>query len=219
MYIMRKLVSWGWSPILITAIALLGLIYEWEIWALAPVLIIILLIGSAIAVVGAKEKELELLSHRLRELAGYFNRRFMGSSSLSIFVIIDSLFKVDNPEVWDWARACDMSQRIFNTWCQSFITRVESDIRTRRFDVYLHTYLNELWLISSHYHEFIEQFYELAQTIETPRETIDQYNRLVMEYNAFVQNFRDNISELKKIAKTEIEPPSVKLAQELPLEK
>ena len=108
MYIMRKLASWGWSPILITAIALLGLIYEWEIWALAPVLIIILLIGSAIAVVGAKEKELELLSHRLRELAGYFNRRFMGSSSLSIFVIIDSLFKVDNPEVWDWARACDM---------------------------------------------------------------------------------------------------------------
>jgi len=216
MYTLRAVINWGWAPILITAIALLGFIYEWEVWAVAPVLILLLLSGSAVAVVGAKEKKLELSSYRLRELAGYFDRRFMGSSSLSIFAIIDSLFKVDNPEIWDWARACDMSQRIFNTWCQSFITRVESDIRTRRFDVYLRTYLNELWLINSHYYEYIEQFHEVAQNIETPPETIDQYNRLVMEYNAFAQNFRDNISELKKVARTEIEPPSVKLAKELP---
>jgi len=139
----------------------------------------------------------------------------MGSSSLSIFAIIDSLFNIDNPKLWDWARACDISQRIFNTWCSSFISRVESDIRTRRFDIYLRTYLNELWLVNSHYFEFVEQFYEVAAKVEIPRETIDQYNRFVMEYNAFAQDFRDNISELKKVARTEIEPPSVKFAKEL----
>ncbi len=215
MYIFRTLLSRGWPAILITAIALLSILYEWEIWAVATALIVILLSGLVIAIVETRERKLELASHRLRELAGYFNRRFVGSSSLSIFAIIDSLFKVDNPGVWDWARACDMSQRIFDTWCHSFITRVESDIRTRRFDVYLRTYLNELWLLSNHYYEFIEQFYEMAQKIETPRETTDQYNRLVTEYNAFAQSFRDNISELKKVARTEIEPPSVKLAKEL----
>jgi len=212
---LRTIVNWGWCPILITALAVVGFRFEWSVWAVAPVLIIILVIGLVVAVIGAKEKELELSSLRLRQLAGYFNRRFMGSSSLSIFVIIDSLFNIDDPKLWDWARACDMSQRIFNTWCNSFIGRVESDIRTRRFDVYLRTYLNELWLVNSHYFEFIEQFYEIAEKVEIPRETIDQYNRFVMEYNAFAQDFRDNISELKKVAKTEIEPPSVKFAKEL----
>ncbi len=36
-----------------------------------------------------------------------------------------------------------------------------------------------------------------------------------MEYNPFVYNFRDSIADLKETAKTEIEPPSVKLAREL----
>jgi hypothetical protein len=40
-----------------------------------------------------------------------------------------------------------------------------------------------------------------------------------MEYNTFVQNFRENIAELRKAARTEIEPPSVKLANELPYPK
>jgi len=215
MYVLKTIVNWGWCPILITALAVVGFIFEWEVWAVAPVLIIILVIGLVVAVISAKEKELELSSLRLRQLAGYFNRRFMGNSSLSIFAIIDSLFNIDDPKLWDWARACDMSQRIFNTWCNSFIGRVESDIRTRRFDVYLRTYLNELWLVNSHYFEFIEQFYQVAEKIEVPRETIDQYNRFVVEYNAFAQDFRDNISELRKVAKTEIEPPSVKFAKEL----
>jgi len=216
MYILRTIVSWGWCPILITALAVVSCIYyEGPIELVAPVLGIILVIGLVMAVVRAREKELELSSQRLRQLAGYFNRRFAGNSSLSIFAIIDTLFNIDNPQLWDWARACDMAQRIFNTWCNSFIDRVESDIRTRRFDVYLRTYLNELWLVNSHYHEFIEQFYEIAEKVEIPRETIDQYNRFVMEYNAFAQDFRDNISELKKVARTEIEPPSVKFAKEL----
>jgi len=215
MYVLRTVINRGWCPILITTLAVVGFIYEWEVWAVAPVLIIILVIGLVVAVIGAKEKQLELSSQRLRQLAGYFNRRFMGNSSLSIFAIIDSLFNIDNPKLWDWARTCDISQRIFNTWCNSFIGRVESDIKMRRFDVYLRTYLNELWLVNSHYFEFIEQFYEVAAKIEIPRETIDQYNRFVMEYNAFAQDFRDNISELRRVARTEIEPPSVKFAKEL----
>ena len=158
---------------------------------------------------------MEKISQKLRQLAGYFNRRFMGNSPLSIFAIIESLFNIDNPKLRDWVRACDMSQRVFNTWSSSFVSRVESDTRTRRFDAHLRNYLNELWLISSHYHEFVEQFYEVAEKAEIPQETVDQYNRFVMEYNAFAQDFRDSISELKKFARTEIEPPSVKLAREL----
>ncbi len=215
MYILKTITKWGWCPILITALAVVGYICEWPIGAVAPTLIIILVIGLVVAVIGAKEKELERASLQLKQLAGYFNRRFTGNSSLSIFTIIDSLFNIDNPKLWDWARACDMSKRIFNTWCDSFMERVESDIRTRRFDVYLRTYLNELWLANNHYYDFVEQFYEIAEKVEIPRETVDQYSKFMMEYNAFVQDFRDTISELKKVAKTEIEPPSVGFAKEL----
>jgi len=219
MRVLKTIINWGWCPIVITAVAVVATIYGWPIVVVAPVVIIILVIGLVVAVMGAREKQLELSSLRLRQLAGYFNRRFMGSSSLSIFAIIDSLINIDDPRLWVWARACDISQRIFNTWCSSFISRVESDIRTREFSVYLRTYLNELWLVNSHYFEFIEQFYEMADKVEIPRETVDQYNRFVMEYNAFAQDFRDNISELRKVAGTEIEPPSVKLAKELPVVK
>ncbi len=215
MYILKTIIKWVWCPILITAVAVVGFVFEWEIWIVAPVLGVILVIGLVVAVIGAREKQLELSALRLRQLAGYFNRRFMGSSSLSIFAIIESLFKVDEPKLWDWARACDMAQRIFDTWCSSFISRVESDIRTRKFNVYLRTYLNELWLLNSHYFEFIEQFYEVAEKVEIPHETIDHYNRFVVEYNAFVQDFRESISELRKVAETAIEPPSVKFAKEL----
>ena len=216
---LKTIVSWGWSPVLITALAVLGFIYEWEVWVVATVLIVILVIGLVVVVVGARGKKLELSSQRLRQLAGYFTRRFSGNSSLSIFAIIDGLFNIDNPELWDWARACDMSQRIFNTWCDSFIDRIESDIRTKSFSVYLRTYLNELWLVNNHYYEFVEQFYEVAEKVEVPRETVDQYNRFVMEYNAFVQDFRDNITELRKVARTQIESPGVKFAKELPVVK
>jgi len=216
---LNVIIRWGWSPILITVLAVVGAIYEMEVWVVAPVLFVVLVIGLVVALVGAREKQMEQLSLKLRQLAGYFNRRFMGDSSLSIFTIIDSLFNIDNPPLWEWARACDMSRRVFNTWCASFIGRVESDTRTRRFDVYLRTYLNELWLLTSHYHEFVEQFYDIAQRVEIPKEALDQYNRFVVEYNSFAQNFRDSIAELRKAAKTEIEPPSVQLARELPVTK
>ena len=215
MHIIRAVISRGWSPILITALAVVGFIFEWKIWIVAPVLGIILVIGLVMVVRGARERELKLSFLRLWHLAGYFNRRFMGNSSLSIFAIIDSLFNIDNPKLWDWARACDISQRVFNSWCNSFISRVESDIGNGRFDVPLPIHLNELWQINSHYYEFVEQFYELAEQFEIPRETIDHYNRFVVEYNAFVQDFRENISELRKVAETAIEPPGVKFAKEL----
>ncbi len=215
MNILKTIVRWGWSPLLITAFAIVSSLYEWSVTVVAPVLGVILIIGLAVAVIGAREKELERSSLRLRQLIGYFNRRFMGDSSLSIFALIDNLFNVDNPKLWDWARACDMSQRIFNTWCSSFVVRMEGDIRARKFDANLRAYLNELWLANNHYYEFVEQFYEVSGNVEIPRETVEQYNRFVTEYNAFAQNFRDNISELRKAIKTEIEPPSVKFAREL----
>jgi len=219
MYDLRAIVYKGWCPILITALAIVGVVGEWPIAVVAPTLIIILVIGLVVAVVGVKEKELEYASLRLKELAGYFNRRFMGNSSLSIFAIVDGLYNIENPRLWTWVQACDLSQRIFTTWSHSFVSRVESDFRTKRFGVYLHTYLNELWLINSHYYELVEQFNEVAPKVEIPEATVDQYNRFVTEYNAFVQDFRDNISELRTIAHTEIEPPSVKFAQELPVVK
>ncbi len=213
--VLRTVVEWGWSPILIAVVAVVGVIYEWHIALVASLLGVILVIGLVVAVVRAKERQQELTALRLRQLAGYFNRRFMGNSPLSIFAIIDTLFGIDNPQLWDWARACDMSQRVFNTWCNSFIDRIESDTRTGRFSIYLRTYLNEMWLVTGHYYEFIEQFYEIAVKVEIPSETVDQYNRFVVEYNSFVRNFQDSISELKKVTKTEIEPPSVNFAREL----
>jgi len=215
MYVLKAIVNWGWCPILITAVAVIGVIYEWPIAVVASIAGVILVIGLVVAVLGAREKELEHASLRLKQLAGYFNRRFMGNSSLSIFAIIDGLYNIDNPRLWTWVQACDLSQRIFTTWSHSFISRVESDIRTRKFGVYLRTYLSELWLINSHYYELVEQFGEVTQKVEIPQQAKDQYNRFVTEYNAFVQDFRDNIGELRKIAHTEIEPPSVKFAKEL----
>ncbi len=212
---LKTIIVWGWSPILITALAIVGFFYEWEFWLIVSSLGIILIISLVVAVVISGERRLELLSMRLRQLAGYFSRRFMGTSSLSIFAIIDTLFNLDDPQLWDWARACDMSARVFNTWCDSFSDRIESDTRTGRFSIYLRTYLNELWLLNSHYYEFVEQFYEIGEKIEIPPATRDQYNRFAVEYNSFVQNFRETIAELRRVARTEIEPPGVKLAKEL----
>jgi hypothetical protein len=213
MNILGSIISWGWCPILITAAALVGSIYKWPLWLLATVLVAILIIGIIVAITVARGRAVERASMRLKQLAGYFTRRFTGDSSLSIFVVIRSLLTSDNARVWAWARECEVAQRIFNTWCDSYIDRVESDVRAGSFDIYLRTYQSELWLINSHYFEFIEQFYEVANSIELSHELIDQYNRLVEEYNPFIQHFRDNIADLRRVARTEIEPPSVKFAK------
>ncbi len=215
MYTLKIIINRGWYPALITVLAVLGILYRWPVEWVAPALIFILALGLVVTVIRARERQLERAVFRLRQLAEYFHRRFMGDSTLSIFVIIDSLFNIDNPKLWDWARACDMSQRIFNSWCSSFIDRMESDIGVTKLADYLSVYLNELWQITSHYHDFVEQFYEIAAKVEVPQETLDQYGKFVMEYNAFAQNFREHITELKSIARTGIEPPSIKLAQEV----
>ena len=211
----RTLLVWGWSPILITAVAIMGVYYEWSIAAIAISSGVLLLAGIVAATIRSGERRLEGMAMKLRQSAGYFSRRFMGTSSLSIFAIIDTLFNLEDPQLWDWARACDMSARLFNTWCDSFIHRIESDTRTGRFRAYLRIYLNELWLLNNHYYEFVEQFYEIAEKIEIPPATRDQYNRFAVEYNTFIQNFHETIAELRRVAGTEIEPPSVKMAQEL----
>lgn len=211
----RKIVSWGWSPFLITVLAVVGAALEWPVEVIGPVLVVILIIGLVMAASTAREKRLENLAFKLSEQGGHFHRRFMGDSSLSIFVVIRTLLTTDNARVWAWARECEVAQRVFNTWSSSFATRLESDIRGRRFKTYLRTSLNELWLLNTHYYEFIEQFAEVAQKVELPPETMDQYNRFVVEYNAFIQDFRDSIAELREFARTEIEPPSVNFAKEL----
>ena len=61
----------------------------------------------------------------------------------------------------------------------------------------------------------VEQFYVIAQKIELPQETTDQYRKFATKYNTFAKQFRGLISEFKKIARTEIEPPNIKLASEL----
>ena len=153
---------------------------------------------------------------KLNELAVYFVSRFAGNSSLSIFAVIDALYIVDNQRLMEWVRGCSMTQPIFNAWCEGFITRLESDDKIGK---HARTYLRELWSLVTHYQEFMEQFYEVTEYAEVPQETINQYNRLVMEYNSFVQRFREYIGKLRTVGKTEIEPPSVKLAKELPLKR
>ena len=56
---------------------------------------------------------------------------------------------------------------------------------------------------------------EIAQKVAIPAETLEQYHRFVIEYNSFAEQFRELIGELKQVARTEVEPPSVKLAHEV----
>ncbi len=213
---LKTVIVWGWSPALITAVALIGFNYNWDMWLLATLLGIILLAGLIIVVIRESEKQVEVISMRLRQQAGYFSRRFTGTSSLSIFAIIDTLFNLDDHQLWDWARSCDMCARLMDTWFDSFIRRIESDTSGGKFATYLRVYLNELWILNNHYYEFVEQFYEIAEKIDIPPSTRDHYNRFATEYNVFVQNFRETISDLKGVLETEIEPPSIKMANVLP---
>lgn len=214
---LRSILSRGWYPALITAIAVIALIFYDVIpyTAIVPTLIVILCIGLVVAIIDARKNELELQSMRLSQLASYFHQRFTGNSSLSIFAVIDSLYSMENPKVWDWARACGMSQRILDSWSDNFIARVETDLRHRRYTVFLHTHLNELWTMNNHYYEFVEQFCEIVDKFQVSQDTLAQYGRFVTEYNAFAENFRETITELKTIARTQIEAPSVKSAPEL----
>jgi hypothetical protein len=212
---MKTIVSRGWYPTLITALAVVSLLYELSINIVIPVLVGLLCIGLIAVIISARNSKLEAQSVKLTQLASHFNRRFMGNSSLSIFPIIDGVFSIENQQVWEWARACETSKRIFDTWADNFTTRVETDLRSRRYTAFLHTHLNELWAINNHYYEYIEQFYEVAEKFPLPADLITQYKKFAEEYNIFVQSFRDTLSDLKNIARIQIEAPSIKLAREL----
>ncbi len=60
MYILRTIVNRGWCPILLTAVAVVGYIYEWPIVVVGLALGVILVVGLAVAIIGAKNKKLEL---------------------------------------------------------------------------------------------------------------------------------------------------------------
>ena len=213
----KALVTRGWLPTIITAVAVVSLVLYEDISynIIVPVLVGILLVGLVIIMITSRKDELERQAMKITQIVVHFHRRFMGNSSVSIFATIENLFGMDNTTIWEWARGCGMSQRIFDTWATNFTTRVESDFRSRRYKLFLHTHLNEFWAINNHYYEFIEQFNEIAQKYEIPRNVITQYNKFAIEYNTFVESFRVTITELRKIARIQIEAPGIRLAPEL----
>ncbi len=212
----RNIVNRGWLPVLIAAVAVVGIVYGISINIVVPVMAGLLCIGLAVLIINTRKNQLELQSVKLTQLAEYFNRRFMGNASFTIFSAIEGLFGIENPTIWEWARSCDVSKRIFDSWSDSFASRVTSDLRARRFTNFLQTHLNELWAINNHYYEFVEQFHEVALKYEVPPNVIEDYRRFAVEYNGFVENFRDAITGLKQAARTHLEAPGVKLAPELP---
>lgn len=59
MRVLREVVNRGWCPISIMALAVIGVIFEWEIWIVALVLGVILVIGLAVVVRSTRERELK----------------------------------------------------------------------------------------------------------------------------------------------------------------
>ena len=208
------IIKFIWSPVLITVLAIVGYFYELPIEIIAPVLFVILLIGSITTALYLKERRLAKAIVFLKGQGEYFIRRFASDSQLSIFAIINSL-KSSEPGIREWLRACNTGQLIFNAWCESYIARIRNDDRNGNVRHYLHTYLVELWSIVNHYHEFVEQFYEVASKSNISDDIIEQYKRFADEYNTFVLRFRDHIGELRRMSRTEIEPPSVRTAKEI----
>ncbi len=213
LYILKR----GWYPALITAFAIVSLVFYEVIpyAASVPVLAVLLCTGVIGAYINARRNQLELQSLRLSQLATHFNRRFMGNSQLSIFEIINGLFGVENEQIWEWARGCEMARRVFDSWAENFAARVESDLRGRRHIVFLQNHINELWALNNHYYEFTEQFVEIVNRFDVPRDVLDKFNKFTEEYNVFVQNFREAINELKQISRTQLEAPSVKQIKEI----
>ncbi len=212
---LRVVIARSWAAVLIAGLAVAGYYFEWPLEAFIAGIASILVVWLALSAITVREKILDESAESLKEMAGYFYRRFMGESSLSIFAIIDSLFKLEDSRLWEWARSCDYAQRVFNTWCDSFNTRLETDVRTRRYSVYLRVSVKELWLMVNLYQEYIEQFAEIASRMEMPPETLDQYQRFSVEYNTFTGQFRELLASLRKVARIEIEPPSVKMAPDI----
>ncbi|MCL2474935.1 MAG: hypothetical protein FWF37_02230 [Chloroflexi bacterium] len=206
----KNLFVWLWSPILMLLIGVVGNLAEWENWLTLGLMSAVMLIGIAVAIITAQERANEKISDRIRQVSGYFTRRFGGESSYSVFAIIRELFRTKDPELWEYAHACEQTERVYNTWCENYISRIETDSATGRFAIYIRRYLQELWMLNSLYHEYIEQLRDIAEKVELPTEMIEQYNRFSAEYNSFTNSFRELINLAVKSGKTELDANSVK---------
>ena len=69
---LRNIINWGWYPTLITAVAVLGLIYSWPLEIMVPALVLILGIGLVVTVITARRRQLELASLKIRYGVGSF---------------------------------------------------------------------------------------------------------------------------------------------------
>jgi len=206
----KNLLVWLWSPILMLLVSAVGILAEWESWLTLVLMGAVMLVGVAIAIITAQERQNEKISDRIRQISGYFTRRFGGESSYSVFAIIRELFRTKDPELWEYAHACEQTERVYNTWCENYISRLETDSATGRFAIYIRRYLQELWMLNNLYHEYIEQFRDIAEKVELPTEIIEQYNRFSAEYNSFTNSFRELINLALKSGKTELDANSVK---------
>lgn len=204
-----------WAPAAIAALLIAGFAYKWPVEMLGPGLGVLFIAGVFSTVSYFTQRNSKRSALQLKEMATYFARRFAGGSSLSVFSIIEGLNGPSAPAIREWLRGCDMSQLIFDDWCQGFAARIEHDANGGKLT---RLYLRELWSMIIHYQEFVEQFYEVAEKAGISQDTVGRYNRFVAEYNPFIQRFQDYVGKLRRANRTEVEPPSMKLARELRLE-
>ena len=143
MHTLKIIINRGWYPALITVLAVLGILQGWPVEWITPALIFILALGLVVAVIKARERQLERAVFRLRQLSEYFYRRFMGDSTLSIFVIIDSLFNIDNPKLWE------KREKVRRTFNRSLNRYVKKDI--------LRIYINDEAIVDDiRFNEFLD---------------------------------------------------------------
>lgn len=209
------ILRWSWPTILITAVAICGYMFDWPFAMLVSVLGVLLIGGLISTSINLRDNEIRSFSRRIRGLASYFERRFMNNSPLSIFALTSGLFEASDHRLREWARVCGASGQIFDTWCDNFLTRMEADAHTGHLVTYLRHNVSELWSMVCHYHEFVAQFHDIGKRAGIPDDTLDAYNEFVVEYNTFIREFQGFLSELRKKGYSEIEPPSLKMADEL----
>ena len=212
MHTLKLVIRRGWSLILVTVISIVSLEMNWPIWVIAPILVIILVVGLTMELRRSKQVQLTTMAEDLRDLTKHFYDTFIERRELSVFNLAQNLHTPSSPEIADWARACDMGGRVLHHWLTRFAARVEADIRIRKEERYLSACVHEFWDINNLYHDFVREFCQKASKEDITKSARESYNKFRVEYNAFVQNFRGYISEFKKVAKIDIKPQSVKFA-------
>ena len=215
MYTMKIVITRGWSLILVTVISIAALQMNWHIWAVAPTLVVILAAGLIVDFRRSKQQQLVTMADRLRDLIKHFCLTFIERGDTSVFNLIRNIPSSGSPELQGWQRGCDLSKRVLNQWLSRFVKRVDADVRIRKEENWLSDSVVEFCDINDLYYDFVEEFYRKASKEAVTKSDEESYNKLVTEYNAFVQNLRNYIAEFKKVAKIGIEPQSAKFAKEL----